>query len=175
MITPVKSILFATDLTVNCQQALEFTISMGIRYQALIYMLHVLETLPDDYEYQLKGLLGHHRWDDIVSAKENDVRKSLLGKKATNPMVRGQIKDFCKLVGGNDGVSDFQSREIIISTGNIAEGIIENATKNECDMIVLGASEGYLSRNSIGTNIKSTLKGSPVPVTVVPAVATKSS
>lgn len=170
MLKPVNSILFATDLTTNCQQALDFTISMGIRFQALIYMLHVIEGLPDDFEHQLKDLLGHHQWDDIVSAKENDVHKSLLGKKATNPMVRGQIKDFCKLVGVDNETCDFQSREIIISTGDIVEGIIENATKNECDLIVLGAPEGFLSRNSIGNNIKSVLKSSPIPVTVVPVV-----
>jgi nucleotide-binding universal stress UspA family protein len=171
MLKPVNSILFATDLTANCQQALEFTISMGVRLNAVIYMLHVIENLPGDFSHQLKDLLGHHQWDEIASENMSTIRRSLLGKKATNPMIREKLRDFCRLVGVDEGTCDFQSREIIISTGDIVEAIIENATKNECDLIVLGAPEGFLSRNSIGQKIKSILKSSPIPVTVVPAAA----
>ena len=60
MLKPVNSILFATDLTVNCQQALDFTISMGVRFQALIYMLHVLERLPDDFEHRMQAVSYTH-------------------------------------------------------------------------------------------------------------------
>ena len=170
MIKPVQSILFATDLSKNCQQALEFTISMGIRFNAVIHMLHVIEEdLPDTIEDRLKDLLGTHRWDELADAKQKFVQKSLLGKKSTNIAVREKIQDFCKLADINTGQCDFQAQEIIITGGDVVEDILAKAKENNCDLIVMGASESFFSQNSIGTKIKSVLKGSQIPVTIVPA------
>ena len=170
MIKPVQSILFATDLTKNCQQALEYTITMGIRFNAVIHMLHVIEEdLPNILEDQMKDLLGTHRWDELADAKKQFVKKSLLGKKSTNIAVREKIQDFCKLADINEGQCNFQSQEIIISGGEVVEDILTKAKEKKCDLIVMGAKESFFSQNSIGTIIKSVLKGSPVPVTIVPA------
>ena len=99
MIKPFQSILFATDLSQNCQQALEFTIAMATRFKAIIYMLHVIENLPENVEGRLKDLLGKHQWEDLVNAQQANVRKSLLGKKSTNVEVREKVQNFCKLAG----------------------------------------------------------------------------
>ena len=170
MIKPFQSILFATDLSQNCQQALEFTIAMATRFKAIIYMLHVIENLPENVEGRLKDLLGKHQWEDLVNAQQANVRKSLLGKKSTNVEVREKVQNFCKLAGIDDGTCDFQSREIIISNGDVVEDIIEKAVENKCDLIVLGAKEAFFAGNSIGNTIKSVLKNSKIPVTIVPAL-----
>jgi len=175
MIKPVQSILFATDLTQNCQQALEFTIAMATRFNAVIYMLHVIENLPENIEGRLKDLLGKHKWHDLVDEQQAFVKKSLLGKKSTNVEIREKVQDFCRLAGIEGGTCDFQSREIIISDGEVVEEIIAKAKENECDLIVIGAREAFFSGNSIGTTIKSVLKHSPVAVTVVPALRTEES
>lgn len=51
----------------------------------------------------------------------------------------------------------------------MVEVILEQAAEKECDLIVMGASEGLLSSSSVGSNIKSVLKNSKIPVLVVPA------
>jgi len=173
MIRPVQTILFATDLTQNCQQALEFTIAMGTRFNAVIYMLHVIEDLPEHFGELLQGLLGRHQWDDLVNAQQEFVKKSLLGKKSTNIDVREKVQDFCKMAGMEGASCDFQSREIIISNGEVVEDILAKAKEYKCDLIVMGAAESYLAGNSIGTTIKSVLKRTPIPVTVVPAMQMK--
>jgi len=117
----------------------------------------------------LKDLLGRHQWDDLVDAQQAFVKKSLLGKKSTNVEVREKVQAFCKLAGMEDGSCDFQSREIIISNGEVVEDILAKAKENECDLIVMGAKEAFFAGNSIGTTIKSVLKASTIPVTVVPA------
>jgi nucleotide-binding universal stress UspA family protein len=170
MLKPIQSILFATDLTSNCQQALEFTLAMATRFQATIYMLHVIEKLPEGVEGRLKDLLGRHKWDDIVNAQHADVHRSLTGKTSVNRMVREDIQNFCNLVGIDDSPTELQAREIIISNGYVAENIIAHAKENNCNLIVLGAKNGLFSKTSVGLIIKSVLKDTKIPVTIVPKI-----
>lgn len=171
MLKPIQSILFATDLTANCQQALDFSIAMATRFQATIYMLHVIEQLPEGVEGRVKDLLGRHKWEDIVNAQQADVHRSLTGKTSVNRMVRQDIQNFCKLVGMDDTTCEIKAREIIICSGYVAENIIAQADENTCDLIVLGAKSGIFSKTSLGSIIKSVLKDTKIPITIVPAIA----
>ncbi len=168
MLKPIESILFATDLSSNCQQALDFTNAMATRFQATIYLLHVIEQLPEGVDGRLKGLLGRHKWEDLVTAQQANVHRSLTGKTSVNKMVRADIQNFCKLVGIDDATCDLKSREILIAQGDVAENIISHAMENNCGLIVLGAKSGLFSKTSVGSIIKSVLKGSKIPVTIVP-------
>jgi len=78
MLKPIRSILFATDLTSNCQSALEFTVSVATRFYATIYMLHVIEKLPDHMSERLKGLLGKHQWEEMVGNIILDIKTFLI-------------------------------------------------------------------------------------------------
>jgi nucleotide-binding universal stress UspA family protein len=168
MLKPIQSILFATDLTPNCQQALEFSIAMGARFQATIYMLHVIEKMPESVEGRLKNLLGRHQWNDMVNAQQADAYRSLTGKTSINRQVRQDIQNFCKQVGIDDGICDVKSREIIICDGDVAENIVAHAQENQCDLIVLGAKKTIFSKTSVGGTIKTVLKETKIPVTIVP-------
>lgn len=167
MLKPLNSILFATDLTPNCQAAYEFAISQSLRFKAVVYILYIIEEIPENVEGRIKSLLGRHRWEDIIEAKKTNAQKSLTGKIRSSHLL-SSIHDFCEIAGVDDNSCDFQPRELLISAGDIAETIIKNARENDCDMIVLAARKGIMSRNLIGNNIKSVLKNSPIPVTIVP-------
>lgn len=169
MLKPIESILFATDLTPNCQQAYEHAVGLSIRFKATLYLLYVIESMPENVEVRLKSLLGRHQWEDVMSTKIADAQKSLTGK-IRSPGLFSQIQEFCQAVGVDDDSCQFQSREILISAGDIAENILVHAKENECDLIVLGARKGLLVHNSIGTKMKTVLKNSPIPVTIVPAL-----
>jgi len=168
MLKPIQAILFATDLTSDCQQALDFTNAMATRFQATIYLLHVIEELPDGVDGRLKSLLGRHKWEDLVNAQQANVHRSLTGKTSVNTKVRQDIQNFCKEVGIDDATIDLKSREILISQGDVAENIIAQAKENHCDLIVLGAKSGLFSTTSVSSIIKTVLKNSKIPVTVVP-------
>jgi nucleotide-binding universal stress UspA family protein len=168
MLKPIRSILFATDLTPNCQQALEFTIALATSFKATIYMLHVIERLPDHVDERLKDLLGKHQWEDLVNSHQMNARRSLLGKQSTNSAVREAVHEFCQQTGIDEGACDFNSREIIISDGDVAEEVLKNAEENECDLIVLGAHRTVFSKTSVGNKVKGILKKSKIAVTVVP-------
>lgn len=169
MLKPIQSILFATDLTPNCQQALDFTIAVATRFNATIYMLHVIEKLPNNIDEKLKDLLGKHQWEDLVSSHQANARRSLLGKQSTNSRVREAVRSFCKEVGMEENSCDFKSSEIIISDGEIAEEILAKAAENECDLIVLGGHKNLFSVSSnVGSTTKAVLKKAKIPVTIAP-------
>lgn len=170
MLKPIDVILFATDLTPGCQQAYEFAVAMAIRNKALLYILYIIADIPDTVENRLRSLVGRHQWQDLMQNKKEDIHKSLTGKRTSNQVLE-EIQDFCEKVGMDEDSCAFHSREIIISAGEVAETIIHNAEENECDIIVMGAHNGLISRNTIGDSIITVLKLSSIPVTVVPAVA----
>lgn len=170
MLKPIDVILFATDLTPGCQPAYEFAVAMAIRNKALLSILYIIADIPESIENRLRTLVGRHQWQDLMQLKKEDVHKSLTGKRTTD-LVLGEIQDFCEKVGMDENSCAFHSREIIISAGDVAETIISNAEEYECDIIVMGAHSGLISRNAIGDSINTVLKLSPIPVTVVPAAS----
>lgn len=172
MLKPIKSILFATDLSANCQQALDFTLSSATRIRAEIYILYVIEKLPDSVDKRIKYLVGVHEWEDLVTSHKVSAHKSLLGKTPSNVIVRQAIYDFCKQEGVDSKTGDFESRQIIISYGDIVEDILGNASTNECDLIVLGSHKNVFTGTTVGKTTRHILKRSKIPVTIVPSMTT---
>jgi len=170
MLKPIKSILLATDLSANCQQALDFTISLATSVHAVIYMLHVIEKLSETVDERIKNMVGIHEWEDLVTSHKASAHKSLVGKTPANVVVRQAIYDFCKQQGENPEAGDFESRQIIISYGDIVEDVLSNASKNECDLIVLGSHKNVFSQTGVGQTTRRILKRSKIPVTIVPPI-----
>ena len=170
MLKPIRSILFATDLSANCQEALDFTISVAVRFHAKIYMLYVIEKLPELVDGRVKTLVGTHQWEELVESHKTTAHKSLLGKTSTNALVRKAIHDFCVQENIDDDSCDIESREIIISYGNIVDDILSNAKANKCDLIVLGGHQNLFSSAALGSTTKGVMKKSNIPVTRVPPV-----
>ncbi len=168
MLRPIQSILFATDLSENCQPAYDFTLSLAVKFQATIYLLHVIEPLPDNVEGRLKDLLGKHQWEDMVNSQQTNVRRSLLGKTPASTVVKDALNSFCNQTGIDDKACNFKSREIIISDGDIEDEILRHSAENDCDLIVLGGHKSLFAKTSVGSIIKTVLKKSKIPVTVVP-------
>jgi nucleotide-binding universal stress UspA family protein len=169
MLKPIRSILFATDLTPNCQQALDFTIAIATRFHATIYMIYVMEKLPERMIGRARGILGTHQWRNMVDSHQMAAHKSLLGKQFTDTNIREAVHNFCNQEGIDNDSCDFESREIIISDGEVIEEILKNAETNKCDLIVLGGHKNIFSQTSLGSTVKGVLRHSKIPVTVVPS------
>jgi nucleotide-binding universal stress UspA family protein len=170
MLKSVKSILFATDLTKNCQPALDFTLSMATVFKAKIYMLHVIERLPENVDERLKDLLGGHQWDELLKSHKTHARKSLLGKQSTNSVIREAIHNFCQQEGLEIDPSKFEAHEIVVSDGDVVEDILKYSKLHECDLITIGGNHSTLfSKTAMSSTAKGVLKKSVIPVTIVPA------
>lgn len=168
MIRPVNAILFATNLSESCRQAFDFAAAMATRFQATIVLLHVMEKMPDYVEGRLKGLLGKEQWDSMQNAQERNAQAALIGKKSSNKLIREALTEFCSQAGIDDASCGYHSREIVISSGDVVEDILENAKTYDCDLIIMGTREGFLSKNTLGATIKAVMRRSRIPVMVVP-------
>ena len=169
MFTSVKSILFATNLQESCLPAFEFAASMATRYQATLVLLHVIEQKMTDYiEGRLIGLLGQEQWDAMMQAQEREARQTLIGKKSSSRLIRDALEHFCADAGIDDSACGYHSREIVVVNGEVVEEVLRQSKKSECDLIVMGAREGFLTSNSIGPTIKNVLRQSRIPVMIVP-------
>lgn len=170
MFKPIKTILFATNLSETCKQAFDFAAVLATRFQASIVLLHVMEKLPTSVEGQLKSLIGKKRWDELTASHEQDARQILIGKQSSDLLIRQALDHFCKEAGIDDSSCGFQSREVVVSEGEVVDDVIHYAKKYNCDIIVLGTREGFLSNNVIGPTIKAIMRKSTIPVLVVPPV-----
>jgi nucleotide-binding universal stress UspA family protein len=165
---PIKNILFATNLTENCLNAFHFAASLATRYQATLVLLHVIEKMPDYVEGRLKGLLGEQQWKQMTATHANEARQVLIGKQSSGRLIREALEKFCADAGIDDNSCGYHSREIVVSDGEIIEEVINQSKSYNCDLIVLGTREGFLSSNSIGPTIKGIMRQSKVPVMMVP-------
>jgi nucleotide-binding universal stress UspA family protein len=175
MFKPIKTILFATNLSETCKQAFDFAAVLATRFQATIVLLHVLEKLPMSVEGQLKGMIGEKRWNDIIASHQQDARQILIGKQSSDSLIRQALNHFCSEAGIDDASCGYQSREIVIGDGEVVEDVIRYSKEYNCDIIILGTREGFISNNVIGPTIKSIMRKSTIPVLVVPPKIDKAS
>lgn len=168
MFKGINTILFTTNLTRNCIPAFDVAVFLALRFQAKIVLLHVLEKVPDYVGGRLEGLLGEKQWKEMIQTYENEARQTLIGKKSSSKLIRKALEHFCTEAGIDDKACGYQSREVVIDEGEIAETIIQNAKKYDCDLILMGAHEGLIAKNTVGATIKSVMRKSAVPVMVVP-------
>jgi nucleotide-binding universal stress UspA family protein len=168
MFDNVNAILFATNLSDSCRQAFDLAAAMATRFQATLVMMHVMEKMPDYVEGRLRGLLGNEQWEAMQNSQEKNAQEFLIGKKSSNRMVKEALAHFCSQAGIDDDACGYHSREIVISDGDVVEDILKHAEEYNCDMIIMGARDGFLSKNTIGNTIKSVMRRSGIPVMMVP-------
>ena len=168
MFKPIKTILFATNLSETCRQAFEYAAVLATRFQAKIVLLHVMERVPKSVEGQLKAMIGDERWQEMVESQASDARQVLIGKKSSDAIIRKALMHFSTEAGIDDAGCGYTSREIVVSDGDVVDDVIRYSEKHNCDIIVLGTREGFLSTNTIGPTIKSIMRKSRIPVLVVP-------
>jgi nucleotide-binding universal stress UspA family protein len=164
----ISSILFATNLSKNCTPAFEFAASLATRYQATLVILHVLERMPDYIEAYLRGMLGEEKWQTYTEAHQKNALDNLAGKKSDNRIIREALEKFCAEAGIDDAACGYHSREIVLTDGNVVEDIISQARRHRCDLIIMGAHQGIITGTSVGATVKNVLRGSKLPVLVVP-------
>jgi nucleotide-binding universal stress UspA family protein len=171
MFKPIKTILFATNLSETCREALNFAAVLATRFEATLVLLHVVEKVPSSAQGQIRSMIGDERWDEILTSQKKDARQVLIGKRSSAAGIREALSKFCTEAGINDASCGYSSREIVISEGDVVDNVIRQAEEYNCDMIILGTREGFLSNNTIGSTIKAIMRKSRIPVLVVPPKA----
>lgn len=169
MFQPMKSILFATDLSEDCLPALEASISLAKQHNASIVLLHVIaREVPGAIEGYFSSMLGDEKWRSIQEGQEQDARDALIGKMTSGKILQKVMKQFSEDLGLEEMSSDLDWHEVVTVDKNIDSAILSQSKESECDLIILGSGKSFWGGNAIGSTIKGVMHHTDIPVMLVP-------
>jgi nucleotide-binding universal stress UspA family protein len=114
-------ILLATDGSVSSRKALEFSVEMAARYEAQLYVLHVISSMQIPVE-----ILEYVSAEDIEDSPTS-VYLEKIGLKIVH-----QSEKECKATG-------CENVHTVVLRGDPADTIIEFAKEESFDVIILGS------------------------------------
>ena len=164
----IKKILYATDLSENAHYAFAYAVSLANLYGASIALMHALAETPELLDQGVTGLIGAERWEEIKKEHYKEAKETLTGKKRDYVPVREALEQFCDNTKLSTDDDDFITDEIIVTRGNPAEEILEQAEKINCDIIVMGThGHGAIEDVLLGSTARRVVRRSKKPVLVV--------
>ena len=151
-------VLYATDLSKNSAHAFQYAIDIADKHDALIYIVHVLEELPESARTVLENYLSDEQYQKFLSRKDDSVN-----------VIRERLSAFCDNVKRNDPQCVFRVASIDVMEGHPVSEILRYADSNACDLIVMGThGKGILGHALLGSMAEKVLRKSRVPVMAVP-------
>lgn len=166
-----KTILFTSNLSTASRVAFRHALLLANTFGARLVLLHVMERSPSNYESYMIGLFGQDKWHQVLKNNMEEAKHALVGKVSPRQMARTALSEFCKENEPGEENTAIPPSVVVVQEGDVVDAILQQAAENNCDLIIMGASEGLLTSSSVGGNIKSVLKRSKVPVLVVPGSA----
>lgn len=168
MLKKTEKILFTTNLSKISRDAFNHIALLANQLNANIYLLHVIEKVPETYEKRIKRIFGEGNWESIVNQHVQEARDVLIDKLSSKKIIHAAMKQLCRIAKIQEDQCVDVSAEIIIEKGEIVDTILQQAKLHRCDLIAMGASKGLISGTTVGSHIKSVMKKADVPVLVIP-------
>jgi universal stress protein A len=141
----IKTILFPTDFSEGAANALKYAVDVAKRYGAKLHILHVIYDIAKASGWYVPHISMDQMYKDIeVGAKK-------------------ELERF-----GLEDLSGFKDIERTVSTGVPHEVIVDFATKNKIDMIVIGThGRSGIDRILFGSTAAQVVRNAPCPVLTV--------
>lgn len=154
----IKNILYATDLSKNSAYAFRFATEMAEKYNAVIYILNVIEEIPDSAKNILENYLSEEQYKKFLNKKEE--LKSIITER---------LNIFCENVQKDNPQCVFRVASIDVLDGHPVNEILNHAQKNSCDLIIMGThGKGIISHALLGSVAEKVIRKSKIPVMVIP-------
>ena len=154
----IEKILYATDLSKNSAYAFQYASDMADKHDALIYILNVIEDLPESARTILENYLSDDQYEKFMNRKE-DLFK----------VIKERLTVFCDNVQKGDPQCVFRVASIDVLKGQPVSEILNHAQKNNCDMIIMGThGKGIISHALLGSVAEKVLRKTKIPVMVIP-------
>ena len=159
MISTIKKILYATDLSKNSAYAFQYAVDLAERAGAGIILLHVIEPIPASVKHYVKIYVDEAKWDEKIRYEQ----EATLGK------IRNRLQEFCRRVDTDVAHCVHLVSEIVVVPGHPVEEILKAAEEKQADAIVLGThGKGFLVQTFLGSVARSVLDRTRKPVFIVP-------
>jgi nucleotide-binding universal stress UspA family protein len=154
----IEKILYATDLSKNSAYAFQYATDLAEKHNALIYILNVIEELPES----AKSVLEHYLSDEQLDKYSN--RNEELKKVITS-----RLSTFCENVKKGDPQCTFRVASIDVVEGHPVNEILKHSDKEKCDMIIMGThGKGIISHAILGSVAEKVIRKARIPVVIIP-------
>ncbi len=156
----IKKILFATDLSENARQAMEYAMSMAEAYGGRITVLHVFEKVPPNAELLFAAFLGYEDIDEFRKKSEEEIIEQ----------IKTRIEQFCtEAVGQMAPECILIFENVMVEKGKAVERIIHHTGTGNHDILVIGSRGlGLIQETFMGGTSRKVLHECRIPVLVVP-------
>ncbi len=171
MTQATKTILFASDLSVEMKSVFEHAARLAISQNSDMIILHVMEETPHSAK-QVRMAFGEELYQSLKSEQRDGARNILSGKNVDALKIRQAMTGFFDSSGKDkdiSGNSALVKKIMVAESRSIADEITSTAREEGCHMIVMGCKKQGILAETMGNNVvRKVLKRSSMPVFVVP-------
>ena len=152
MLTPINTVLYATDLGTGMDPALRMAMSLAAKYQAQVTLLHVIEPINQAvYTWQSEDF-----WQDI---RQNT-------QKVSTELAEERLSYLFEKENLGESV---KRPEVVIKHGRVPSTVLQTGDDIDADLIVMGThSHTALGELILGSNADKVVRMSRRPVLLVP-------
>ncbi len=154
MLSKMKKILYATDLSKNSAYALSYAVNSAKQHNAEMVILHVMEVL-DSATQSLVLTYANLNFEEKVAYAKKRIEK--------------RLKLFFNKVREKEPEISDVNIAIEICQGSPVEEILRKADELDCDGIFMGThNKGFISQIFFGSIAKMVLRQTRKPVFIIP-------
>ena len=158
MVPGIKKILYPTDLSETSNFVFSYAASLANRFDASITILHILKEVTGTSDNLVMNVLGENKWLEILRRNKTEVVEK----------VRHRLEKYCEETKAELSSCPFLMEEVMVKIGDPVAEIIQEAEKNDFDVVVMGAHGHRASANvAFGSVSRGVLRRSKTPVLVV--------
>ncbi len=154
MLPTFKRILYCTQLGPNTAYVFRYAYAMARKFEAELYVLHVVETITPKQMEVVDGYAGPGAIESIVDEQEEEQMDR----------IPRRIAEYCAREVGQENWTNVVTK-IIVAEGKPHREILDHVTSLDVDLVVMGAhAESSLLDRLVGNTAQRVSQRSPVPV-----------
>ena len=154
----IKKILYCTGIGPNSAYIYRHAMALAEKFDAVITVLHVMETLKPEQEALIDGYIGPGSIHDVVEHEEQD----------SVTRIKKHLQNFCAKLGDDSSCSYRVEKIIVAESTSPADEIVRQSITMKADLIIMGAHRRSSILDALlGSTSEKVIRKSSIPVYVV--------
>jgi len=160
VVAVINRIMFATDLGLYSPYLMRQLANVAVSMQATVDIIHVVEPM---------GVFAESIINSYVPEKERRYLRQH-GLRDVLNKVKSQVGEVLES-DYTDIMSDIDLGEVIVEQGSCVELIVQQALKQQSDLIVMGShGQTAFQGGPMGSVVSKVMQVSPIPVMMIPMI-----
>lgn len=159
MMKPIKTILYATDLSNTSNHAFRYAVGLAKALDARLHIMHALEPMNEEARITLQMfMIDANERNQAIHRRLDNTRAALNERQEA----------FWAAMPEDERGERARVDDIEVVQGYAADAILKRAESLPADMILMGSHAHGLTHSFLGTVAKRVLHRSKVPTLIVP-------